>query len=49
MIRFNNINKTEEILNFLSLKVREKITKSQITEENYIKARSKSKEAVKEH
>lgn len=43
MIRFNNISKTEEILNFLSLKVREKITKSQITEENYIKARSKSK------
>ena len=49
MIHFNNINKTEEILNYLSLKVREKLTKTQISEENYLKNKSKSKEEVKEH
>lgn len=40
MIKFNKIAKTEEIINFLSEKIRDKIVKLQVNETNFLKAKS---------
>jgi hypothetical protein len=40
MNKFNKIAKTEETINFLSEKVRDKIVKLQVKETNFLKAKS---------
>jgi len=48
MTRFHNIVRIDDILNFLSEKVREKMVSSQLNEASFNKVRSKEKDTLNE-
>ena len=49
MTRFHNIVRIDDILNFLSEKVREKMVSSQLNEASFNKVRSKEKDTLNEY
>ena len=49
MNRFHNIVRIDDILNFLSEKVREKLVNAQISEANFSKVRSREKDTLNEY